>query len=214
MRDPYYGFTIADAQFSELERLGDVQFSDEQKRKLLTLADTWISDLSLRRSARPKDFRMALDEMEAAFLEAEAACEWDQGLKYHLVHWAMETSIEDAKVFPAALAALQMHLRKFREKLVALKNCVPPDPGRARPFDDERRMIFLADIFEDAGGKAVVYAGGYYQRGSTADTPFRRFAQLFYSLLPAEDKREPGGLDDALRDALAVRRAERQRSSP
>ena len=147
-------------------------------------------------------------------MTAEAACEWDQGLKYHLVHWAMETPAKDAKVFPVALAALQTHLKTVRATLVALKSCLPPDPGRQRPFDDERRMIILADIFEEGGGKSVVYAGGYYQKGNIADTPFRRFAQLFYSLLPADDKREPGGLDDALRDALAVRRVQRQRPSP
>ena len=93
--------------------------------------------------------------------------------------------------------------------MVALQQCLPPDPGRQRPFDDERRLIFLADIFEEAGGKAVAYASEHVETGSMADTPFRNFAQLFYSLLPANDKRTCGGLDDALRDALATRRAQR-----
>jgi hypothetical protein len=88
---------------------------------------------------------------------------------------------------------LVRHLKDVREMVVALRNCLPEDPGRQRPFDDERRIVHLANIFEDAGGKAVAYAGGYYEEGNMTDTPFRRF------------ERAPGGLDDALRDALAVR---------
>ena len=44
------------------------------------------------------------------------------------------------------------------------------------------------------------------------ETPFLKFARNFYSLLPADDKRDPGGFDDALRDALATRRAQRAQS--
>ena len=69
----------------------------------------------------------------------------------------------------------------MRERLAALEQYLPDDPGRQRPFNDERRIIFLADVFEDAGGKAVVYAGGYHDAESTADTAFRRFAQQFYA---------------------------------
>jgi hypothetical protein len=57
----------------------------------------------------------------------------------------------------------------MRERLAALEQYLPDDPGRQRPFNDERRIIFLADVFEDAGGKAVVYAGGYHNAESTAD---------------------------------------------
>jgi hypothetical protein len=129
----------------------------------------------------------------------------DKGLPCFPCH----APVKDAVVFPTALAALELQLQTVRETVLGLIQCLPPDPGRQRPFDDERRIIFLADIFVEAGGKAVAYAGGYHEEESMADTPFRRFAQQFYSLLPAEDKRDPGGLDDALRDALAVRRAQR-----
>ncbi len=116
-------------------------------------------------------------------------------------------------MFPANLAALERQIQIVRETAVALQLCLPPDPGRQRPFDDERRIIGLADIFEEAGGRAVAYASAYVETGSMADTPFRTFAQQFYSLLPANDKRDRGGLDDALRDALAARRAQRAASS-
>jgi hypothetical protein len=206
---PNEDFKFSDVQYGHLEEAGGVKFADQQRSSLLTLGNAWIVDLRMRRTARPKQFRECLEKMEKAFRRAEEACQWDHGLEYHLVHWAMETPVKDAVVFPTALAALELQLQTVRETVLGLIQCLPPDPGRQRPFDDERRIIFLADIFVEAGGKAVAYAGGYYEEESMADTPFRRFAQQFYSLLPAEDKRDPGGLDDALRDALAVRRAQR-----
>jgi hypothetical protein len=45
-----------------------------------------------------------------------------------------------------------------------------------------------------------------------ADTPFRRFANQFYAMLAADDKRDPGGLDKALRLALNTRRMQRRAS--
>lgn len=210
---PKEDFTLTDSQFDELEKAGDVKLLEKQRVNLLTLAVFWIDDLRLRRSARPKQFRECLEKMEKVFAHAELASRRDRAPEYHLVHWAMEQPAKDAEGFPVALAA-ENQLQAVRATVVALMQCLPPDPGRQRPFDDARRIIFLADIFEEAGGKAVAYAGGYYSEGSMADTLFRRFAQQFYLLLPAEDKRDPGGLDDALRDALAARRAQRQASSP
>ncbi len=200
-------FKLNDAHFTDLEELGGVNLTDEHRTKLETLADFWLGDLSIRLSPRPKQFRRCLDNMEKAFLQAERVCDWDHQPEYHLVHWAMETPVKDANGFPVALAALQLNLKTIRETVTALRECLPADPGRQRPFDDEQRIIFLANIFEEAGGKAVAYAGGYYEEGSMANTPFRKFSRHFYSLLPAEDKRDLGGFDDALRDALATRRA-------
>lgn len=212
MRAPDHHFRLTAEQFTALEMAGNVKFSEKQQTQLDTLAEFWINDLRARSSARPKQFRKIFKEMSKAFVEAERACQWDQGVKYHIVHWAMETPVKDARSFPIELAALEQNLRTMRERLAALEQCLPDDPGRQRPFNDERRIIFLAEVFEDVGGKAVVYAGGYYNAESTADTAFRRFAQQFYAFLPAADKREPGGLDDALRDALATRRAKRASS--
>jgi hypothetical protein len=209
---PSEDFKIDDTQFAQLERAGDVKLSKEQRAKLLTLADSWINDLLIRRTARPKQFRECFDKMITAFSRAEVACRLNENvgsLERHLLHWAMESSVKGAITFLTKLAALESQLQAAREIALALKDSLPPDPGRQRPFDDERRIIFLADIFEDVGGTAVAYAGGYYEEGSMTDTPFRRFARQFYSLLPAEDKRELGGLDEALRDALAVRRGQR-----
>jgi hypothetical protein len=208
---PNEDFRILDSQYAELEQAGDVRLSEKQKTTLLTLAVFWIDDLRLRRTARPKQFRECFDKMEKAFLQAEEACQWERGLEYHLVHWAMEAPVKDANVFPVTLAALELQLKTVRETVDALRSCLPPDPGRQRPFDDERRMIFLADIFEEAGGKAAAYLSPI--TGNMAETAFRSFAQQFYFLLPAEDKRDPGGLDQTLRLALIARRAKRSASS-
>lgn len=209
-------FKIVDAEFGLLEEVGGIKLSKEQRVKLVTLAEFWIHDLQIRRTARPKQFQECFDKIIMTLSRAEEACCLNErvgSLERHLLHWTMEAPVKDANMFPAKLAALELQIKTVREITVELRNSLPPDPGRQRPFNDERRIIFLADIFEDAGGKAVAYAGGYYEAGSMANTPFRRFAQHFYSLLPADDKRDPGGLDDALRDALATRRAQRAHAS-
>jgi hypothetical protein len=184
-----------------------------KERAFITLAIFWIDDLRLRRTARPKQFRECFEKMEKVFLAAEEACRWNHGLEYHLVHWAMQAPVEDALGFPVTLAALEHQLQTVRGTVVALKHCLPRDPGRQRPFDDARRIMFLADIFEKAGGKAAAYLSAHVETGNMAETPFRSFAQRFYSLLPAEDKRDPGGLDEALRLALIAKRAKRSACS-
>jgi hypothetical protein len=207
---PSKDFKIDDLQFAKLEEAGGVKLSDQQRTSLITLGMFWIDDLRLRRTARPKQFSKPFDKMITAFAHAEEACRLDEkvgSLERHILHWAMETPVKDANVLPMTLAALELQLKTARETVAALKRSLPPDPGRQRPFDDERRIIFLADIFEDAGGKAAAYLSAYSETGSMADTPFRNFAQQFYSLLPAEDKRNLGGLDEALRLAVMARSA-------
>jgi hypothetical protein len=111
--------------------------------------------------------------------------------------------------FPVAVMALENQLDTVLGTVRDLLKHLPEDPGQQRPFDDERRIIRLADIFEEAGGKAVAY-WDEAKTGGMAETPFRLFALQFYRLLPADDKRDLGGLDDALRHALATRREQRR----
>jgi hypothetical protein len=213
---PREEFKIDDVQFTQLEKSGNIKLSESQRAKLLTLAEFWIDDFRVRHTARPKQFAQRFDKMITAFAQAEEACQLNErvgSLDRHLFHWPIETPVKDANLFLDALAALEFQLKSAREKVVALKDRLPPDPGRQRPFDDERRIIFLADIFQEAGGKPKAYLSEYVQLGSMADTPFRAFAQYFYALLPAVDKRDPGGFDKALRLALKTRRAQRRTRS-
>jgi hypothetical protein len=208
-------FQFTDAQIAQLEREGEINFSEQQRKELETLAQFWIDDLRLRRTARPKQFYECLDKTAKTLSQAKEACQWNErvgSLERHLLHWAMETSAPGAVELPGNLAVLEQQIKVVLETVDALKQCLPEDPGRQRPFDDQRRMIFLADIFERAGGKAAVY-WSEATTSSYADTPFRKFAHQFYSLLSAEDKRDPGGLDDALRDALSARRAQQRATS-
>jgi len=93
VRVPSEGFKFTDSHFAALEQAGNVKLSETQRADLLTLAIFWIDDLRLRRSPRPKLFREYLDQIEGAFLQAEQACQWDEGAKYHLMHWAMELKL-------------------------------------------------------------------------------------------------------------------------
>jgi hypothetical protein len=205
IRVPVEEFRITDAQFGELEGAGGITLSEIQRTELVTLAIFWIDDLRMRVSARPKQFRECLDEIEKAFASVERACQWDRHPQYALVHWAMETSVKGAEALPVKLSAFELEAKNFRETILALKQCLPPDPGRQRPFDDEGRIFLLAEIFEKAGGKATAYSSAYAEKGGVADTPFRKFAQQFYLLLPADNKRDPGGFDEALRLAMMAR---------
>jgi hypothetical protein len=212
---PAEEFELTKDQVLELEKEGQIKLSEKCRTDLVTLGRFWIEDLLLRRSARPKQFYAILDKLEEVLVKAQLACQLNErpgSLERHLLHWAMAAPVPGALAFPTNVAALERQIEIVLETVSALKQCLPEDPGRQRPFDDERRIIYLADVFERAGGKAVAYASGYAKTGSMADTPFRRFAHKFYWLLPAEDKRDRGGLDDALRDALSTRRAQRRSS--
>jgi hypothetical protein len=210
---PNADFQFTDVQISRLEEAGQIVLSENQRADLVRLAEFWLHDLRLRGSARPKQFRMALAKLVKVLSQAREVSGWNDkvgSLERHLLHWAMETPVPNAVTFPVALMALQRQIEEVIETAMALQKCLPSDPGRQRPFDDERRLVHLADIYESAGGKAVAYASDYKQKeelNSMADTPFRKFVHQFYSMLPAENKRNLGGLDDPLRDALAARRA-------
>ena len=213
---PSEDFKIEDDQFAQMEQAGDVKLLDQQRTSLLTLGNFWIDDLRLRRTARPKQFSECFDKMITAFTHAEEACRLNEkvgSVERHILHWAMEAPVKDANEFSITLAALEFQLKTVRETVAALKSTLPPDPGRQRPFDDERRIIFLADIFEEAGGNPTAYLSEHSETGSMADTAFRRFAHRFYAMLAADDKRDPGGLDKALRLALNTRRLQRRASS-
>ena len=106
MRVPGDDFHLTAEQFAALEKTGNVTLSEKQQTQLDTLADFWINDLRTRSSARPKQFRVSLKKMKKAFVEAEKACQWDQGVKYHMVHWAMETPVKKLMGFQLNLQPL------------------------------------------------------------------------------------------------------------
>jgi hypothetical protein len=118
---PFANFKITDSQFEELESAGGIKLSHDHRDELLTLAHAWISDLQLRSSARPNDFRKCLDGMAKALLKAEEACQWDHGIKYHLVHYADDDLGGGPFVFSEALSSLEHQSKSLRETINVLR---------------------------------------------------------------------------------------------
>jgi hypothetical protein len=200
-----FDFRFTDDQISQLEKAGGVSFSETQRRSLDTLADFWLSSLRRRLSARPGDFCTRLDEMTRALTQALNAISLNEEssteLEHHLLHWILEGPIREAS---GVLGATESQIEAALRTVAALKDVLPKDWGKSRPYGDERLLVSLADIFEDAEGRASIYFDSH--SGKIADNPFRRFAQNFYGFLPTENKRKPGGLDAALRKVVKARR--------
>jgi len=202
-------FQLSDADFAELQVAGEITLAPELRQQLSNLAHFWVMRLRGLQSPRPKQFRRRLklieNSLEKAYraldLNRENALIWER----HLFNWARNTNVEGAATFFEDTDELLLRMRRMAEVIARLERILPGDEGRRRPYDDERLFITLANIFELAGGTAAAYWTEY--PSGMADTPFRRFGQLFYKLLPIEPKRTPAGVDEALRDAIRSRRA-------
>jgi hypothetical protein len=208
-------FQLSDADFAELQRVGEITLSAELRRRLGDLAHFWVTQLRVLQSPRPKQFRKRLkqieDRLEEAYraldLNREGASIWEQ----HLFNWARNSGVEGAASFFEDTNELLVRMRRMTELSARLEQALPRDGGRWRPFDDERLFVALADFFECAGGESVTYWTEHGDRSGMADTPFRRFVQTFYKMLPVGSKRKPTGVDKALRDAMRSRRDALQR---
>jgi len=199
---------LTDERFASLEKLGGVALSAQHRQDLFALANFWVNDSLVQKSSRPRDFRIILDDMIGAIDRAGATVRINERgateVQRHFLVWAMNTP-EGGPNFVSALDSLDVQLSEIRKTAVRLKDSLPADPGRKRPFQDYRRISMLADIFEAAGGKPTVYATEH-EEGGFADTALRRFARQFYSYLPLAVRRTSSGLDNALREALSIRR--------
>jgi hypothetical protein len=202
-------FRLTDEQFRELEAEGGVHFSAEHRQELDLLAELWTDDLIFRIGDRPSQFRTRLEQIDAALKQLEAVCCLDdrgETLDRHLVQWAANSGVEPAAGIGVILDALIAQTAEARTALAQLLDLLPPDEGKARAFGDARRFRKLAAIFESAGGKARAYSSAYDLSGF-ANTPFRRFAQAYYTMLEAPRKRTRIGVDKALKDALAPKKS-------
>jgi hypothetical protein len=203
-------FQLSDANLAELQRVGEITLSAELRQRLGDLAQAWVTLLRERQSPRPKRFRKRLkligDRLEKAHtaldLNREGASIWE----YHLFNWARNSRVEGATGFFEDSKELLTRIRRMIELIARLEQALPRDRGTPRPYDDEPLFIALADVFECAGGASVTYWTEHGDRSGMADTPFRRFVQAFYKLLPVQSKRKSVGVDEALRDAMRSRR--------
>jgi hypothetical protein len=206
-------FRLADADFDELQLVGEITLSNELRQRLNDIAHFWTSRLRELQSPRPKQFRTRLklieDTLEQAYRALDLNREGTSSWEYHLFNWARNSGVDGAASFFEDTDQLLIRMRRMIELSARLEQALPKDGGRWRPFDDERFFIALADVFERAGGASVAYWSEY--PSGMADTPFRRFAQAFYKLLPVKSKRKLTGVDGALRDAMRSRRSSTQR---
>jgi hypothetical protein len=205
-------FQLSSADFAELEHAGEIALSAQLKQRLADLAHSWTAQLRGLQSPRPKQFRGRLKLIEdtlaksctALDLNREGASMWE----HHLFNWARNTGVEGSTSFFEDTNELLGRMRRMIELSARLEQALPKDGGRWRPFDDERFFIALAEVFERAGGAPVIYWTEHAPGGcGMAETPFRRFVQTFYNILPVQSKRKPKGVDRALRDAMRYRRS-------
>jgi hypothetical protein len=123
-------------------------------------------------------------------------------------NWARNSGVEGSTSFFEDTNELLVRMRRMIELSAKLKHALPRDRGGRRSYDDERLFIALADVFARAGGAPVTYWTEHDPAGSgMADTPFRRFVQAFYEMLPVPSKRTAAGVDEALRHAMGSRRS-------
>jgi hypothetical protein len=203
-------FQLSDGNFAELERVGEIALSAELRRRLDDIGHSWTTRLRELQSPRPKQFRKRLklieDTLERAYRALDLNREGSSIWEYHLFNWARNTGVEGAVGFFEDTNELLIRMRRMIELSVGLQQALPRDRGSPRPYEDERLFIALADVFERAGGAPVAYWSEHEDPRGMADTPFRRFVQAFYQMLPVQSKRKPAGVDDALRDAMRSRR--------
>src|SRR5262245_26742198 len=202
-------FRLSDADFAELQRVGEITLSAELRQRLDDIAHSWTAQLRALKSPRPKQFRKRLKLIEAMLGKASRALDLNRKgtsiWEYHLYNWARNAQVEGSANFFEDTKELLTRMRRMMEMSARLERALPPDGGRGRPYDDERLFIALADIFERAGRASVAYRTEHHSSGM-ADTPFRRFVRALYKMLPVRAKRAPTGLDKALRDAMQARR--------
>jgi hypothetical protein len=205
------GFQLSEANFAELQRVGEIALSPELQQRLSAIACFWVAGLTALQSPRPKRFRKRLklikETLAKAYQALDLNCEDASTWERHLFNWAANTGVEGATSFFEDQIELLIGMRRMSELTARLEQALPADEGRRRPYDDERLFIALADLFERAGGASVTYWTEYPSSGM-ADTPFRRFVQAFYRMLPAQSKRTAAGVDEALRHAMQARRSD------
>jgi hypothetical protein len=125
-------------------------------------------------------------------------------LDRHLLHWLMEPKFDGAQDVLQNSSSIISHAHALLGALERAMHSLPPDRGGARPMDEERFIIALAEQFEAAGGHARAYTSEHSSSGY-GETPFRNFVHTFYDMLAVESWRTPIGLDDAIRRALSRR---------
>jgi hypothetical protein len=200
---------LSDEDIDRLQKVSQIEFKKDVRRALGNIAVAWRRHDRALQSARPKKFRARFRKMEIALKKAVALLELDDAadsLDYQLLIWLINARFEGAADFLTVAVSVSEQTDALINLLRRAQENLPKDMGRARPKDDERFIIYLADQFESSGGKALAYrvaksSGSRYQR-----TAFRNFIHHLYKLLSLASRRTESGLDEAIIRALRYRR--------
>jgi hypothetical protein len=201
---------LSDTNFRVLEQAGGIKLQAEARSGLENAAAAWISHDRMLQSPRPRQFEQRLKEMEGALELLIISLDLNRGdaplLDHHLYTWLINN---DFFIVDALSAGLIHNSRQLIDLLRQARKSLPTDPGRRRPMDDDRFVIYLAEQFEKSGGRARAYASAHTHSGY-GETPFRKFVHQFYKLLPLKSRRKPSGLDETILQALKYRRRARK----
>ena len=149
-------FQISDADFAELQRLGEIILSAELRSRLNDLAQFWAAELVKVQSPRPKQFRTRLKLIGSTLAEAYEALDLNRAgtsiWERHLFNWARNAEVEGATTFFDDTDELLLRMRRMIDLMARLQQALPGDGGGPRPYNDKRLFIALADIFNPQEG--------------------------------------------------------------
>jgi hypothetical protein len=201
---------LQDEDINCLQKISQIEFNKDVRAAIRRIAAAWRFHDRALQSPRPKEFRARLRQMETAMAKAVTLLELDDTaghLDYQLQNWLINASCGGELLLVSASVCEQARL------LINLLRCaqknLPEDNGRARPLNDDRYIIYLADQFEASGGTALAYRDTYQDSGY-ALTPFRDFMHQLYRRLQLVSRRTESGLDEAIIRALTYRRKQRK----
>ena len=205
-----YG-TDAAIFFFFLYLLRSVAYCYASRRALKNIAAGWIEHDQVLQSPRPGKFRARLEcirmYLKKAHVNSDLNGENATTFDRHLLHWLMESQLPGMWEAMGQLALLPQTI----EFLKRAEETLPRDSGSARPLSEERFVGYLTDQFEaNGGGKARAYWSEI--EGRYKKTPFRQFAQKFYSFLLLKSRRTRKGFDEVLRKAVTARQRRNKKS--
>lgn len=201
-------WSLSDDDLDRLAEVASVELTSEARRAIKTIASGWVDHDRDLQSPRPGDFKKRMQKMAklvSAVLEVDLYRENAPILDRHLLHWLLNANFDDARNLLRISSSMAAQAEELIKSLEAVQQHLPRDLGRARPKDEDRFIIYLADQFETTGIKATAYTSAHTD-SEYGETPFRNFVKQLYAMLPLRKKRKKSGLDEAIIRALEHRR--------
>jgi hypothetical protein len=159
--DPAERTELSQSDLDRLEATVGLTFNPDVRRALRNIAATWIAHDRLLQSPRPRDFRRRLRQMQTALQRVVTTLDLHGSdapiLDHHLLNWLINAPFDAARDMQQAAGSLITEAQQLIDAIHRVQRELPPDPGRARPMDEDRFIINLAEQF-DASGVSVLTA--------------------------------------------------------